>query len=365
MTDAPSHRRRSRLGIRQHRSRPGTAPGTLIASEEAVPVSLRLIAYRGEHFEEKTNPDLSEIRAARERGGVLWLDVVGTDPISLLEEIGALFKIHPLVLEDVVNTHQRPKVEVFDDQIFIVTRMPVARNSCETEQVAMLLGTGHIVTFQEKAGDCFEPVRDRLRRGRPRLRSSGADYLAYALLDSVVDHYFPVLEHYGEYLEALEDRLPSAGSELPMVAIYDAKRDLLALRRALWPQREMLSAIMREETALVTKSTRIFLRDVYDHVIQQMDMLETYREIASGLVDMALSFAGMRMNEIMKVLTVIATIFIPLSFIAGVYGMNFDSSISRWNMPELHWRYGYPFALALMVAVAAGLVWYLRRKRWL
>jgi magnesium transporter len=235
----------------------------------------------------------------------------------------------------------------------------------ETEQVSMFIGADYVITFQERQGDCFDPVRERLRRQKGRIRQSGADYLAYALIDAVIDAYFPVLENYGEELETLEDAVISAPRPEVIAQLHDLKRDLLALRRAIWPHREMINALIRDETELFAAPTRIFLRDCYDHAVQLLDVVETYREIASGLVDVYLSSMSARLNDIMKVLTIIATIFIPLNFIASLYGMNFDTEASPWNMPELGWSFGYPFALLLMLLSAIALVWLFTRRHWI
>ncbi len=276
-----------------------------------------------------------------------------------------MFNLHGLALEDVVNVHQRPKVEEYADHAFIVTRMIQAGLPPTTEQVSMFLGEGFLLTFQERPGDCFDPVRARLRSSRGQIRDRQADYLAYALLDAVIDGYFPVLETLGERLEVLEDAVTAEPPEAEATQIHEIKRELLLLRRAVWPQREMVNALTRETSPYVTDQTRLYLRDCYDHTIQLMDIVETYREIATGLVDIYLSSVSTRLNEIMKVLTIIATIFIPLGFVAGLYGMNFDASASPWNMPELRWYWGYPVALGVMAAAALGMLYYFYRKGWI
>ena len=314
---------------------------------------------------------------------VRWLNVDGLGDIETVRRIGVAFGLHPLALEDIVNVHQRPKVEAYDGHLFIITRMPVnaqilndqpgatatgnapPAGRLETEQVALCLGPDFVVTFQERPGDAFEPVRQRLRHARGQLRARGADYLAYTLIDAAIDAFFPLLEFYGERVEELESEVverPEAGQ---IARIHDLKRDLLTARRAVWPQRELLNALVRDESAFVSAQTRIYLRDCYDHTIQLIDMIETDREIASGLIDIHLSSVSNRMNEVMKVLTIIASVFIPLTFIAGIYGMNFDRDASPWNMPELGWRYGYPTTMLAMILVAAGLIAWFWRKGWI
>lgn len=342
---------------RQHR--PGTPPGQLAAHPDAFASKMRMVRYNIEQISESDLDGPDALPRDAGHGDVVWIDIAGLADIALIERVGAAFGLHPLALEDVVHTHQRPKAEVYDDHLYIVTRMACSAEAGEFEQISLFLGKGFAITFQERPGDCFEPVRERLRRGRGRLRGAGADYLAYALLDAVIDGFFPLLESHGERIERLEDEVTRDARSDHIDDIHAVKRDLLALRRAVWPQREMLNMLVRDENPLVQPVTRVYMRDAYDHVVQLMDMLESYREIASGLVEIHLSAMSTRMNEIMKVLTVIASIFIPLSFIAGVYGMNFES------MPELGWRFGYPAALLLMLATALGLLWYFRRKGWI
>ncbi|HUT50087.1 MAG TPA: magnesium/cobalt transporter CorA [Alphaproteobacteria bacterium] len=361
---APTGPRKS--GYRMTRAAPpGSPPGTLVAHPEAVAPKIDVIRYGPDQLDEPTAGPADELRAGIGALPVTWINVSGHGDLDLLRSIGKAFGLHRLSLADVVNIHQRPKAEIYEGYLFIVTRMPRGGNGTETEQITMVLGENFVLTFQERAGDCFEPVRKRLRRKRGRIRDAGADYLAYALLDAVIDGFYPVLEECGERLATLEDEIIAAPSRGAITDVHHLKHDLLMLRRAIWPQREMINSLLRDEGELISETTRIYLRDCYDHAVQLMDVVETYREIASALVDVYLSSISARLNEVMKVLTIIATIFIPLSFIASVYGMNFDPKASPWNMPELGWRYGYPFALFLMVAVAGGLLYYFRRRGWL
>jgi magnesium transporter len=348
------------------RTPPGAAPGTLVVDESAQHPTIRITTYTADNLKEVDVPSVADVPSLIDDTAVTWVDVQGLGDIETIRELGKIFGIHGLALEDIINAHQRPKVENYRDHVFIVTRMPVAGGGSATEQISMFLGASFLLTFQERAGDDFEPVRNRLRSAPGgRIRSANADYLAYALLDTVIDGYFPVLEAYGEAVEDLEIEVMTTPEVGLTSRIHDIKRDLLALRRALWPQREMINALIRDENPVVTDLTKTYLRDCYDHTIQLVDVLETYREIASGLIDIYLSSLSARMNEIMKVLTFIATIFIPLGFIAGLYGMNFSPDISPWNMPELTWYYGYPYALALMAAVVVGMVLYFRSKGWI
>jgi len=348
----------------RRRTPPGSSPGTLIADPSAVGSSVSLIGYGDADIIERRDVSVADVQAIRGTLPILWINVDGLANIDLIRQFGEIFDLHGLALEDVVNVHQRPKAEEYEDHVFIVTRM-VLPERLETEQVSMFVGKDFVLTFQERSGDCFEIIRERLRRHKGRIRQSGTDYLAYVLIDAVIDAYFPVLEDCGERLEDLEDAVVSQPRPELIGEVHALKRELLGLRRAIWPHREMVNALIRDDTNLMTDQTKIYLRDAYDHAIQLMDIVETYREVASGLVDIYLSSMSTRLNDIMKVLTVIATIFMPLGFIASLYGMNFDRSVSPWNMPELGWRYGYPFALAVMAISAALLMFYFLRQRWI
>lgn len=340
---------------------PGTAPGTLRPPEQRVErVAIRVIRYSADALDERELASVDECAALPPpaTGGVTWIDVVGLHDAELVARLGETFGLHPLALEDVLNTGQRPKIDEYDDHLFCVLRNFHAGEALVSEQIALFLKPGLVLTFQELPGDCFEPVRERLRRGRGRIREMGADYLAYALLDALVDQFFPLLERQGERIEAMEDELIANPTPETLERIYRLRRELLLLRRAAWPEREVIDALGREETALIGREVKLYLRDVYDHAVQVLEILETYRELAGSMLDVYLSSLSHRMNEVMKVLTVIATIFIPLTFVAGVYGMNFD------RMPELHWRWGYPASLLLMAAIAFGLVAFFRRRGW-
>ena len=335
---------------------------------------MQLFSYDPAELREVRHASLDDVAAAAAGAGrTLWLNVDGLGDAETIALIGERFALHPLALEDVVNVHQRPKFEAYDDHLFLIVRVPLSPRDASapraavlhTEQVAICLGREHVVTFQEAPGNTFEPVRHRLRAASSALRRRGADYLAYALVDAAIDAYFPLLESYGERLEALESEVVGRPRREHIALIHDLKRDLLTVRRAVWPLRDLLAAMLRDDTPLVEEHTRLYLRDCLDHTTQLIDMIETYREIASGLVDIHLSSLSNRMNEVMKVLTIIATIFIPLTFLAGLYGMNFDRAAGPWSMPELGWRYGYPAVLALMAAVAIGLVLYFRGLGWI
>ncbi|MBI1214654.1 MAG: magnesium/cobalt transporter CorA [Alphaproteobacteria bacterium] len=365
---------------KHHRSPPGAAPGTITADPDAQQSSIEVIAYGPDALHQNKINTIEEMPARAGAHRVLWINVTGLRDAELIQSIGRKFNLHPLAMEDIVNTHQRPKLEAYPEYLFIVTRMPVNpppdegtgeatpntdtpwathTGQLETEQVAICLGKDFVLTFQERPGDVFDPVRKRLQAEGGRLRANGADYLAYALIDAAVDSFFPLMEVYGEKVEDLEQNVVQKPEFGHIAYIHDLKRDLLTARRAVWPQREMLNAVIRDESPFIGHETKLFFRDCYDHTIQLIDMIETYREIASGLIDIQLSSVSNKMNEVMKVLTIIATIFIPLTFISGIYGMNFE------DMPELHLRYGYPAALAAMFVIAFALLIWFRRKGWL
>ena len=356
---------RALRSLRRRRRAPlGAPPGTLVADPGAAPPVIRLMAYDGETFIERAEVPPDALASLCGLHPVTWIDVEGLADLDLIRRLGALFDLHGLELEDVVNVDQRPKFEEHKDHLFIVARTSQAGPRVETEQISMFLGSNYLLTFQNRPGDDFEPVRERIRKARGRLREMGPDYLAYALLDIATDAWFPVLEALGERIEALEDEALERPEPTLAPRVHALKRDLMTVRRAIWPQREMLHALQREELPFVSERTRLYLRDCYDHAVQLIDMTETFREIAADLLDIYLSSVNARTNETMRVLTVIATLFMPLTFIAGVYGMNFDRA-SPWNMPELGWRYGYFFSLTLMGATAAGLLYWFRRKGWL
>jgi magnesium transporter len=358
----------SRSWQRFHREpEPGAPPGTLVV-DAGEPARVFLIDYCVDRVIEKELSSIAEVipYLTDETPSITWIDVRGLGDRAALERMGEIFKIHPLALEDVVNVPQRPKTDHYPDQQLVIARMIHQEDdgTVRAEQLGILFGEGYVLTVQETPDDSLAGVREQIRKNRGKIREHGADHLAYALIDAVIDEFYPVLEALGERLEDLE--LEAAAAPRGMShRIHSIKRELLTVRRAIWPQRDLLNALLRDESPHVSKETRVYVRDTYDHAVQVMDMVETFREIASGLMDLYLSGVSNRMNEIMKVLTVISTIFLPITFIAGVYGMNFDNGASPLNMPELKWRYGYPFALFLMALSAIGLVIFYWRRGWL
>jgi magnesium transporter len=305
--------------------------------------------------------DVTELEACRDRPGILWVDVNGIHDADIIGRIGTVFGLHPLLLEDVLNANQRPKLEEHGEHLFLVLRMLLAGadHTVEMEQVSVVLGARYVLTFQERSRDTFDPVRRRLAEPASRLRQQGADFLAYALVDTIVDNYFAVLEGIGDRIEELEDIVVAAPDREALTAIYEVKRTLAELRRAIWPLRDALGTLARGDSPRVTAPTLPYLRDVADHAIRTLDTIETYRDTAATLIDMYMSSVSNRLNDVMRVLTVIATVFIPLTFIVGIYGMNFA------YMPELAWRWGYPGVWAVMVGTVLGLLVFFRRRGWL
>lgn len=340
----------------------GDSPGIVAPSQDSAPLTIDLIGYSPQGFYEQKAVTLEQIDVARSQWERVWIDVSGLRDSTLIQQIGEKFGIHSLTLEDIATTSQRAKVEDYDDYLYIVCRSAdLTKEGLDIEQMSLIVSKNVIISFQERPGDCFDGVRARLRSGKGRMRISGTDYLAYALLDSVVDSYFPVVEKLGDELDDLEDKLLLNPNESDIATVHSIKRDLLVLRRAIWPHREALSALARDESSLIQQETKTFIRDAYDHVVQIIDVVETYRELCSDLRDLYLSSVSNRMNEVMKVLTIIATLFIPLTFVVGVYGMNFDTSASKWNMPELRSPYGYPLTMAAMaISTILMIVWFYR-----
>ena len=344
--------------------KPGLSPGTLVhvGRRKTGTPQLYLIEYDSHQLAEARIGDPGEVEKQAKEAAVVWLNLDGLHDGDLITRIGTRFGIHPLTLEDIMNTDQRPKFETYDDYLFIVLKMleyDEQNARVLSEQVSLVLGRDFLVSFQEGEGDVFAPVRERIRKSKGRIRSGGCDYLAYALIDAVVDHYFKILEHFEERIEAVEEELFDDPTTETLEAIHEAKRELMFLRKQVWPTRELVGSLIRVDSPLVASGTSIFFRDVYDHTIQIIDTIESYRDILSGFMDIYLSKVSYRMNEIMKVLTIMATIFIPLTFVAGIYGMNFR------YMPELGWRWGYPLTWVVMLVMVLLMLRYFRKNKWL
>jgi magnesium transporter len=363
-----ANNRRSRRWIKsriRRRSKPGAKPGTLIIAPDAPTTTIRVMAYDKDRFLEQDIDKPGELHALLGRWPVVWIDVIGLGSEEKLRGLAGVFHMHPLALEDVVHVHQRAKVDTFENHLLCVMRIPDPSNVELTEQFSLILGKNYVLTFQERPGDSFDLIRASLRLAESTTRMSvKADYLAYRLIDAAVDAYFPVVEHVGDHLDKLDDA-KEIEREATFLELHTVKTELLVLRRSIWPLRDALSELRSETTPYITDATRVYLRDCYDHVVQLLDLVESYRDISGDVRDFYLVSISNRMNEIMKTLTVISTIFLPLSFIASIYGMNFNTQASKWNMPELNWRFGYLFALGIMAAVAIGMLLNFKWRGWL
>lgn len=356
MPDDPPFRRQTQ---------PGAAPGTLIPPPDAAPTRIKVLCFSPAEIHEEELSDVGKLSELLPRWPVTWVNVEGLADITKLETLADLFGIHPLAMEDVVHVHQRPKVEDYGQYLFIVTRMIEEASPLTTDQTAIFLGKNFLLTIQERPGDCLNPVRDRIRKHAGRLRHGGPDHLAYAILDATLDAYFPLVEKYGDRMEQLDDAIAHAPSPRIVAELHRLRTNLLQVRKTMWAQRDALNELIREDSEFISHETRIYLRDCVDHTAQILDVVETYREMCADLRDYYLSQISFKMNSVIKVLTILSTIFLPLGFITGLYGMNFDPDRSPWNMPELRWSFGYPFSLALMAATAVGLWIAMKRRGWL
>ncbi len=358
-------KRKRRTKKRRLRVVPGQPPGTIAVDPESPRPELRIFIYDEEKCVEEAVTDPGQLRERLSQSGAIWVNVDGLGDSGTMTRLGDLFGLHRLVLEDVVHVGQRAKLEVYDEHLFVVLRMMDGAEFGQGEQVSLVLGKNYVLTFQERPGDCFEPVRTRLREGKGRIRRAGADYLAYALVDAVVDGYFPVLEQVGDRLDAIEDEIYTQPGKDSLMRTQELKTILRELRRFASAHRDVTTVLLHEDTPFVVESTEVYLRDCADHAIRVTEMIDSYREATTDLMGAYLSSASNRLNEVMKVLTIVASIFIPLSFLAGIYGMNFDRSVSTWNMPELAWPWGYPILLSFMAAVAGGMLLFFKRRGWL
>ncbi len=342
----------------------GLPPGSLVHVGEKLSEKskISLIHYDEQSLQEMEIQQISGCASFLKKTGVNWISFQGLPEIPVLEELGLSFGLHPLTLEDILNTDQRPKMEDYGDYLYLVLRMfhPESpdRGEVNSEQISILFGANFVLSFEEKDTGVFETIRERIRNTKGRLRKSGPDSLAHALMDAVVDHYFLILENLGERIELLEEELVKTPSAGLLSSIQGLKKEMILLRKSLWPLREMITSLERSESPLISKSSLLYFRDIYDHTIHIIDNLETYRDMLSGMLDIYLSSISNRMNEVMKVLTVIATLFMPLTFIAGIYGMNFK------YMPELEWRWGYAMVWVLLLTIAGGMLLYFRKKKW-
>jgi magnesium transporter len=342
----------------------GLPPGTLvhIGEKRVEKIKITLIDYNETQFQEREVKTVEECFPFKDTPTVTWINIDGIHDVDFIEKLGTHFDLHPLILEDIVNTEQRPKMEDMGNYIFTVLKMldyNKKKDEISAEQVSLVLGPNFVISFHESESETLDPVRERIGKAKGRIRKMGADYLTYAIIDCIVDNYFAILETIGEAIEDAEKDLVKTPTSETLQSIHKLKGEIISLRKATWPLREIVSGLEKAETPLIRKTTKIYLRDVYDHTIQVIDSVESHRDIVSGMLDIYLSSVSNRMNEVMKVLTIFAAIFIPLTFIAGVYGMNFAF------MPELTWRWGYPLILIIMVLAASAMLVYFKRKNWL
>jgi len=349
---------------RKRSSKAGLPPGTLVhvGEKKTESVKITFIDYDERSFQEKQVANIEECLKLKDTPTVSWINIDGIHDIELIEKLGRGFELHPLLLEDILSTGQRPKFEDYEKYIFIVLKMLSYNDvsqSVEAEQVSLVLGPNYVLSFQECVGDVFENIRDRIRNAKGRVRKMEADYLAYSLIDAIVDYYFFILEKFGEKIESIEEEVLGDPTEKTVQQIHSLKREMISLRKSVWPLRELIGGLQKSESPLIKETTDIYLRDVYDHTIQIIDTIESSRDIVSGMLEIYLSSLSNKMNAVMKVLTIIATLFIPLTFVAGIYGMNFK------YMPELEWRWAYPILWLVMIAVAVIMLFYFRRKKWL
>jgi magnesium transporter len=342
----------------------GTPPGQLVVDPNVPSARVRLIAFSEKDIIDKEIANLDEIPAAIDKWDVTWVDVVGTQDVRTIEKLGDLLNLHKLALEDVVHGNQRAKTEEYKDTVFVIVKTVTYNENIETDQVGIFLGKKFVVTFHDHATEMLKPVLTRIQNPSGRIRQNPPDYLLYAIMDAVVDSYFPLLESMGEMLDQLEDEVLERPEPGIVSRVHEIKRGLLAFRRAVWPLRDAINLLIRDPSSMISDYTDTYLRDCYDHTARVIELVENYREVTSDLMSVYLSSISNRMNEIMKVLTIIATIFIPLSFIVGLYGMNFNPRISPLNMPELNWYWGYPFVWLVMLLLTGGMLLYFRKRGW-
>ncbi len=352
------------LFLKKSSEKAGLPPGTVVfvGEQKVEEIRITIIDYDEHQYAEREIKNIEECFPYKDTPSISWINIDGVHQVDVIEKLGAHFVLHPLLQEDVVNTHQRPKFDEFDDHLFIVLRMfflNEEENELQGEQISLIVGANFVISFQERQGDVFDQVRERLRNGKGRIRKKGSDYLAYSLIDAIVDSYYNILEGLGENIESLQEQMVFEPKQEDLQIIQHLKRDMLFFRKSVWPLREVISALAKSESTLIKEDVLVYLRDVYDHVIQAIDTIETFRDMLSAMLDIYLSSVGNRMNQVMKVLTIIATIFIPMTFLAGIYGMNFK------YMPELEWKYAYLVFWFVVVTVFIVMIALFKKKKWL
>jgi magnesium transporter len=350
--------------FRHSSKKPGLSPGTLtcVGDKKHEKVKINIIDYDARNFEEREVASLEDRLFYREKDTVIWINVSGIHELEIIKSLGEHFALHPLVLEDIISTDHRPKMEDFDEYLFLVLKMlhaPYEDEPIQYEHISIISTPRVVIPLQEYEGDIFDPIRERIRNAKGRIRKKGTDYLAYALLDIIVDYYFNIFEHIGERVEELQETVLTDPKPEALAVIQELRREMITLRKSVWPLREIINTLVRDDSPLISADITVYLRDVYDHAIQAIDAAEIIRDLISGIMDMYMSSVSNRMNEVMKVLTVIATIFIPMTFLAGIYGMNFKF------MPELEWRCAYPLLWAVMITIFLSMIAWFKRKKWL
>ena len=352
------------LFLKKGSEKAGLPPGTVVfvGEKKVEEIRITIIDYDENHYAEREVKNIEDCFSYKDTPSISWINIDGVHQVDVIEKLGAHFVLHPLLQEDVVNTHQRPKFDEFDDHLFIVLRMfflNEKENELQGEQISLIVGANFVISFQERQGDVFDQVRERLRNGKGRIRKKGSDYLAYSLIDAIVDSYYNILEGLGENIESLQEQLVAESKQEDLQIIQHLKRDMLFFRKSVWPLREVISGLAKSDSTLIKEDVLVYVRDVYDHVIQAIDTIETFRDMLSAMLDIYLSSVGNRMNQVMKVLTIIATIFIPMTFLAGIYGMNFK------YMPELEWKYAYLVFWLVVVTVFIIMISLFKKKKWL
>lgn len=350
--------------LKKRSEKSGLPPGTLlhIGDKKMETTRISLMDYDESHFLEKEVKLVEESFPFKDKPTVTWINIDGIHEIEIIEKIGQYFGVHPLILEDILNTEKRPKMEDFETYIYVTLKILKQIDKSDkilSEQVSLIVGKNFVISFMENKDDIFDPIKDRIRSGKGHIRKMGSDFLAYSLIDAIVDNYFIIMEQFGDKIEVMEEELVKNPTPGTLMSLHDTQRELMILRKSVWPLREVVNNMLREESTLIHESTLIYLRDVYDHTIEIIEMIEGLRDMVSRMFDMYLSSISNKLNEIMKVLTIIATIFIPLTFIAGVYGMNFE------NMPELKWHWGYPVIWTIMIFIGLYMLNYFRKKKWI
>ena len=364
-TKEKSKKKRSRW-LRKRISQPGSPPGLLNFDPTSEPTKIRVVSLQKDRFVDRADVTIGQLEQMLVNPTLLWIDVTGLGTETTLTKIAELIKIHPLAMEDVLNIHHRAKVDQFSDSLFVVTREIDGNDARDSEQISFILKPNVLVSFQQRSGDCWEPIRARMRAGRGVVHKNGVDYLLYCLLDAIIDSYFPFIDQLADQLDHIDEAITANATDdkQAFAKLHSLRSQLLALRRIIRPHRDMINQLIRDDFPMITPETKIFLRDCYDHVMHVSDSAETYNEASSGIRDYHMSMVSNRMNEVMKVLTIMSSIFIPLSFIAGLYGMNFDTKLPG-NMPELDMPYAYEMVLGCMVALAVGLLAFFRVRRWI